>query len=104
MGTKLGTVKQTTKLKRAKDFRMALRSRLNRKKKLVPGVGVEPLGGIDSTKLLILRNSKMERNHKNAEVRYTAGTRNDRRICRTAWNMRTRKRMNLGLVMRLQFG
>jgi len=79
MGTKLGTVKQTTKLKRAKDFRMALRSWLNRKKKLVPGVGVEPLGGIDSTKLLILRNSKMERNHKNAEVRYTAGTRNNRR-------------------------
>jgi hypothetical protein len=30
--------------------------------------------------LLILRNSKTEKNHKNAEVRYTAGTRNDRRL------------------------
>ena len=31
-------------------------------------------------KLLILRNNKMEKNHQNAEVRYTAGTRNDRRL------------------------
>jgi len=30
-------------------------------------------------KLLIPRNSKMEKNNKNAEVRYTAGTRNGRK-------------------------
>src|SRR5260370_19430408 len=36
--------------------------------------------------LLILGNSKTEKNHKNAEVRYTAGTRNDP----TARNVRTR--------------
>jgi hypothetical protein len=35
--------------------------------------------------LLVLRNSKTEKNHKNAEVRYTAGTRNDP----TARNVRT---------------
>jgi hypothetical protein len=46
---------------------------------MVPGVGVEPLGGLILRKLLILRNSKMEKNHKNAEVRYTAGTRNGRK-------------------------
>src|SRR5713101_2432648 len=38
-----------------------------------------PSGGLILRKLLILRNSKMEKNHKNAEVRYTAGTRNNRR-------------------------
>src|SRR5258708_40325270 len=33
-------------------------------------------GGLILRKLLILRNGKMEKNHKSAEVRYTAGTRN----------------------------
>jgi hypothetical protein len=42
---------------------------------MVPGVGVEPLGGLILRKLLILRNNKMGKNHKNAEVRYAAGTR-----------------------------
>jgi hypothetical protein len=42
---------------------------------MVPGVGVEPSRGLILRKLLILRNSKREKNHKNAEVRYTAGKR-----------------------------
>src|SRR5260370_34342797 len=41
-----------------------------------PGWESNPSGGLILRKLLILRNSKMEKNHKNAEVRYTAGTRN----------------------------
>src|SRR5439155_9929066 len=45
-----------------------------------PGLDSNPSGGLMLRKLLILRNSKMEKNHKNAEVRYTAGTRNDRRL------------------------
>jgi hypothetical protein len=50
---------------------------------MVPGVGVwesNPSGGLILRKLLIPRNNKMEENHKNAEVRYTTGTRNDRRL------------------------
>jgi hypothetical protein len=39
---------------------------------MVPGVGVEPLGGLILRNLLILRNDKMEKNCKNAGVRYTA--------------------------------
>jgi integrase len=48
LGTILGTVKGTPKLERAKDFSVTLRKRLNAKKKLVPGVGVEPLGETDT--------------------------------------------------------
>ena len=47
LGEKAG--KEVPKLEGAKDFRVTLRKRLNTKKKMVPGVGVEPLGGIDST-------------------------------------------------------
>ena len=39
-----------------------------------------PSGGLILRKLLTPRNNKMEKNHKNAEVRYTTGTRNDRRL------------------------
>jgi hypothetical protein len=46
---------------------------------MVPEVGVETFGGIDSAYLSILRNDKMEKNHRNAKARYTAGTRNHRR-------------------------
>jgi len=42
-------------------------------------VGFEPLGGLILRKLLILRNSKTEKNDENAEVRYTAGTGNDQK-------------------------
>jgi integrase len=42
VGTKLGTVKEAPKLERRKDFSVTLRKRLNTKKKMVPGVGVEP--------------------------------------------------------------
>jgi hypothetical protein len=42
VGTKLGTVKEVPKLKGAKDLSVKLRKRLNTKKKIVPGVGVEP--------------------------------------------------------------
>src|SRR6266446_5457710 len=45
-----------------------------------PGWESNPLGGLILRKLLILRNSKMEKNCKNAEVRYTAGTRPDSEI------------------------
>ncbi len=44
-----------------------------------PGWESNPSRGLILRKLLILRNNKMEKNHKNAEVRYTAGTRNNRR-------------------------
>ena len=37
-------------------------------------------GGLILRNLLILRKSKTEKNHKNAGVRYTAGTRNDREL------------------------
>jgi len=49
VGTKLGAIKETPKLERRKHYSVTLRKRLNIKKKMVPGVGVEPLGGIDST-------------------------------------------------------
>ena len=42
VGTKLGTPRETPKLERSKDFSVILRKRLNTKKKMVPGVGVEP--------------------------------------------------------------
>jgi integrase len=42
VGTKLGTSKEAPKLKGAKDFSVTQRNRLNTKKKMVPGVGVEP--------------------------------------------------------------
>ena len=45
-----------------------------------PGWESNPSGGLILRKLLIPRNNKMEKNHKNAEVRYTTGTRNDRRL------------------------
>jgi hypothetical protein len=45
----LGTVKGTPKLERAKDFSVTLRKRLNAKKKLVPGVGVELRSPTEST-------------------------------------------------------
>jgi hypothetical protein len=38
-----------------------------------------PRGGLILRKLLIPRNSKLEKNHKNAEVRYTSGTRNGKK-------------------------
>src|SRR6267142_4911748 len=55
--------------------------RLNdsKKRQWCPGWESNPSGGLILRKLLILRNSKMEKNHKNAEVRYTAGTRNGRK-------------------------
>jgi hypothetical protein len=43
---------------------------------LVGAVGIELLRALKTRKLLILRNDKMEKNCKNAEPRYTAGTRN----------------------------
>src|SRR6266436_2995667 len=54
--------------------------RLNdsKKRQWCPGWESNPSGGLILRKLLILRNSKMEKNHKNAEVRYTAGTRTGR--------------------------
>src|SRR5713226_6232741 len=45
-----------------------------------PGWESNPSGGLILRKLLIPRNNKMEKNHKNTEVRYTAGTRNHRRL------------------------
>jgi hypothetical protein len=42
VGTKLGTMKETPKLTGSKDFNVTQRKRLNTKKKMVPGVGVEP--------------------------------------------------------------
>jgi hypothetical protein len=39
----------------------------------------EPFGGIATHNLLIQRNGKTEKYHKNAEVTYTSGTRNDRK-------------------------
>jgi integrase len=42
VGTKLGTFKGTPKLEQSKDFRVTQRKRLNTKKKMVPGEGVEP--------------------------------------------------------------
>jgi integrase len=42
VGTKLGTSKEGSKLEGAKDFSVTQRNRLNPKKKMVPGVGVEP--------------------------------------------------------------
>ena len=44
-------------------------------KKWCPGWESNLSGGLILRKLLILRNSKMEKNYKNAEARYTAGTR-----------------------------
>jgi hypothetical protein len=50
-----------------------------------PRVGVEPLWRIDTIigRLLLPRNSKTEKNNKNAEPRYTAGTRNNYGIPQT---------------------
>jgi hypothetical protein len=42
---------------------------------MVPGWESNPSGGLILRNLLILRKSKTEKNRKNAEVRYTAGTR-----------------------------
>ena len=42
VGTKLGTNRGTPKLERSKEFSVTRRNPLNTKKKLVPGVGVEP--------------------------------------------------------------
>jgi hypothetical protein len=42
VGTKLGTSKEAPKLRGAKDFSVTRCNRLNTKKKMVPGVGVEP--------------------------------------------------------------
>jgi CheY-like chemotaxis protein len=41
----------------------------------VPGVGVEPLARLQSCKLFITRSDKSDKSARNAEVRYTAGTR-----------------------------
>ena len=46
----------------------------------VSGLESNPSGGLILRKLLILQNSKMGKNCKNAEVRYTAGTRPDLEI------------------------
>src|SRR6266481_5609318 len=46
---KFGHNQRSVETKGSKDLSRTQRNRLNRKKKLVPGVGVEPLGGIDST-------------------------------------------------------
>ena len=45
VGTKLGTLKETPKPVRSKDFEVTERNRLKTKKKMVPGVGVEPTRG-----------------------------------------------------------
>ena len=42
-----------------------------------PGLDSNPSGGLILRNLLIPQKSKTERNHENAEVRYTAGTRPD---------------------------
>jgi hypothetical protein len=42
---------------------------------LVGAVGIELLRALKTRKLLILRNSKREKNRKNAEPRYMRGTR-----------------------------
>jgi integrase len=42
VGTKLGTSKEAPKLRRSKDLDVTRRNRLKTKKKMVPGVGVEP--------------------------------------------------------------
>jgi hypothetical protein len=47
------------------------------KSKWCPGWESNPSGELILRKLLILRNGKMEKHNKNAEVRYTAGTRKD---------------------------
>ena len=43
--------------------------------RLVGAVGVELPRALKARKLLILRNSKKEKNYKNTEPRYTRGTR-----------------------------
>src|SRR5229473_854503 len=45
-----------------------------------PGSESNPSGGLILCKFLILRNDKIVKNHKNAQARYTAGTRNDRKV------------------------
>jgi len=47
---------------------------------LVGAVGIELLRALNTCKLLILRNGKREKNCKNAEPRYTPGTRADSEI------------------------
>ena len=42
---------------------------------MVGAVGIELLRALKARKLLILRNGKREKNRKNAEPRYTRGTR-----------------------------
>jgi hypothetical protein len=52
------------------------RSRLtNSPQNLVPGVGVEPLARLKERKLFIPRSGESDKTDRNAEVRYTAGTR-----------------------------
>ena len=45
---------------------------------LVEAVGIEPSSPLQTRKLFILRFDKTNKNDKNAEVRYTAGTRTAR--------------------------
>jgi hypothetical protein len=42
---------------------------------LVGAVGIEPSGPLKARKLFIPRSDKSDKNGRNAEVRYTAGTR-----------------------------
>jgi hypothetical protein len=51
---------------------------------MVGAVGIELLVALKTRNLLIPRNSKMEKNHGNAELRYTPGTRELRRRKATA--------------------
>jgi hypothetical protein len=48
---------------------------------LVGAVGIELLTALKTRKLLILRNRKREKNRKNAEPRYTQGTRKGSFLC-----------------------
>jgi len=48
---------------------------------LVGAVGIELLRALKARKLLILRNGKREKNRKNAEPRYTRGTREGSSFC-----------------------
>jgi hypothetical protein len=43
---------------------------------MVPAEGIEPSRPVKERKLFILRSDKTGKNGRNAEVRYTAGTRN----------------------------
>jgi len=65
--TDIPDVRRQPKLVRATDS----------KELLVTAVGIELLIVLKTRKLLMLRNGKTEKNHRNAEPRYTRGARNN---------------------------